>query len=97
MGCEPDSESMRDPDLLLQVLRGLYTSLQPSGVLLKVPTRETTTDRQAMLTCLMSFYGAAYILGAKSLPRPSSSTVSSPELLLPWLVKLHDFAQTVHP
>lgn len=91
---KPTSESVRDPELLLQILRGLYTSLKPSGVLLKVPTSDTVIDRQALLVCLVTFYGGAYILGAKNLPRPNSGTVSAPELLLPWLVKLYDAVHT---
>lgn len=88
---KPDLESVSDPDSLLNLLRGLYSSLQPSGALMAVPTRQTVSDKHTLLVCLTKFYGAAFVMtaGARNLPRPSSTTVSTPELLLPWLVRLY--------
>ena len=87
---KPDLESVSNPDTLVMILRGLYDNLRPSGALLVAPTLQTATDHRALLVCLTKFYGAAYILGAKNLPRPTSSTVDSVEELLPFLVKLYD-------
>lgn len=83
---------MSRPDSLLNILRGLYTSLQPSGALMPVPTMQTVADRQALLVLLTKFYGSAFVMtaGARNLPRPSSTTISTVENLTNWLVKLYD-------
>lgn len=83
---------MSRPDSLLNILRGLYTSLQPSGALMPVPTMQTVADKQALLVLLTKFYGSAFVMtaGARNLPRPSSTTISTVENLTSWLVKLYD-------
>lgn len=83
---------MSRPDSLLNILRGIYTSLQPSGALMPVPTMHTVADKQALLVLLTKFYGSAFVMtaGARNLPRPSSTTISTVENLTNWLVKLYD-------
>jgi hypothetical protein len=87
---KPDTESVSDPEKLRVLLLGLYSRLLPSGVLMGKPSGETTRNPEALLVCLTKMYGAAFILGAKNLPRPTSFMVSSTDTLLPWLVKLYE-------
>ena len=86
---KPDLASVSDPDTLLRLLLGFYSSLQPSGALLPKPTSQTVASQAELLTVLTKFYGAALVMGAKNLPRPTSSMVSRLDSLTDWLIKLH--------
>ena len=93
---KPDSAALSTPAAFLVLLLGLYSLLQPSGVSLKKPTAQTVAywpgpkaDREGLLVILMTFYGAAFIMGAKNLPRPTSYTLADRARLLDWLVKLY--------
>lgn len=87
---KPDLESVSKPETLLSLLLGLYSALSSSGVLMVKPASETVRSPAALLVCLTKMYGAAFILGAKNLPRPSSSMVDNLHPLTEWLVKLYD-------
>ncbi len=93
---KPDSAALSTPASFLVLLLGLYSLLQPSGVSLNKPTAQTVAywpgekaDREGLLVLLMKFYGGAFILGAKGLPRPTSYTLADQGRLLDWLVKLY--------
>lgn len=88
----PTLASVSDPGQLLRLLIGIYdAAVIGSGVRnLRRPTAETLEDPQAMLILMTGLMGAAYVMGHVNIPRPTSGSISTPERLLPLLMKLYE-------
>lgn len=89
---KPTLETVSDKDALLRSLIGIYdAAVAGSGVKnLRRPARETLDDPEAMLILLTGLMGAAYVMGHRNIPRPTSGSISTSERLLPLLVKLFE-------